>query len=403
MSRPLVAVLVLAALGVGYLLGTVTSTSGSDQDDAAEITTLRAEVERSRRALGERGPRLDPAASLVGRGGTPRPRGDPSGGFDVTRFDDAQDAFRALLGYCARMLAKGADGHLPLLEQLNRNLFRDPGKSIARQMLGSEEQAARFHYPLLRFALSHDVELTALTETVYRTMAEEPQRLAEIDDQLLEIFAETLGYLLPGMVGTKRLERLEGYARSVLATPPGEQPQSVRRLRRDVQRVLDSWAPPLTPQEALARLHEGAATAEEIASLLQRVTPEMTRSLDLDALIGPLLERDGFRVLGLLVRLRPEPAVLAKLDQRVVDGVLKTGGTQGFIPYYLRFTGRDTWAKGRDFIEGALQQADAEAAGVFAVAALGVGEGPPEDWLRWALERYSFPPEVRQGLSKRLR
>jgi hypothetical protein len=405
MNRPLVAVLVLAALGVGYLVGAATYPSGPSARERAETRALRAEVERWRLALGERGPRLDPGAALRGRGGSEDPDGDgaPADGFDITRHDNAEDAFRALVDFAAAKLAAGgAEDHLALLETINRTLYRNPGAAIARQMLGTDAQAARFQYPLLRFALNHDVEIAALAETVYRTLAEDPRRLAELSGDLLEVVAERIGYVLPGMVGPERLETFSGYALAILETPPGKQPECVRRIRRDIQRVLDSWAPPLRPEEALARLQAGGGTPEEIASLLGRLTPDMMRALDLDALIGPLLEGDGFRVLGLLVRLRPDEDTLEKLDRRVTDGVLRGGGNPAFVPYYLRFTGRDTWAKGRDFIEGGLQQAEEDARGAFGVAALGLGEGPPVDWIRWALGKYTFPREVQVALEKRL-
>lgn len=405
MNRLLVALLVLAALGVGYLVGATTYSTGRKTEEQAEIRTLREEVERWRLALGARGPRLDPGITLRGRGGRDEP--DPGDGagdtFDVTKFDNAEDAFRALIDHAAvRLVAGTPEDHLALLEVINRSLFRNPGKSIARQMLGTNEQAARFHYPLLRFALNYDVEVAALTETVFRTMAEDPQRLRNLSDGLLEVFVEDIGYVLPGMVGPTRMQTLSGYGHRILETPSEEQPESVRRLRRDVQRVLDSWAPPLRPEEALARLREGRGAPEEIASLLGRLAPEMFATLDLDALIGPLLERDGFRVLGLLVRLRPDEDTLAKLDRRVTAGVLRGAGDPAFVPYYLRFTGRDTWDQGRDFIEGGLQQAQGDALGSFAVAALGIGRGPPADWIRWVLGTYKFPPEVRRALEKRL-
>ena len=54
MSRSLLAVLVLASLAVGYLIGAVTYPSGRGAEEQAEVEALRDEVERWRMALGAR-------------------------------------------------------------------------------------------------------------------------------------------------------------------------------------------------------------------------------------------------------------------------------------------------------------------------------------------------------------
>jgi len=411
MNKTGTTILGVLALGLGWLLGAQTGGGSADATNA-EIVRLQDENAQFRRLLGERGPRLPPVVGL--KGSAPRNPGEaPASGspastshpdvtsFDITTFDDADQAFQAFLAYAATMLAKGEEGHLALLEAISRNFADKPGEQVLKEMLGNEEQALRYLYPLIRFAMNHDAEVVDMTETVFKTMAKDPQRLRDVDNDPIGLFTEGVAVMLPGMVDAKRLERFRAYAVGMLETPEAEQPRSVARQRRDVQRAMESWAPPISKEEALERLRRGDVAAEEAMSLLRRLGPDDVRGLDLDALVGPLLERDGWRVMTLVGRLQPDADTLARLDARFLRAA-RTGTLEAsMVPTWLRWTGRRTWEASRAFIEAGLQGGNTASNGAFLMAAVGLQPGPDDDWLDWAERTYTFEDKVRVFLKRR--
>jgi len=410
-QKIVLALLLAAALGGGWLLGS--QSSDGSGTTASEVEALHEEIGRLRMALGERGPVLQTGAALHGstaltdgtESGDPgsflETSADPVNTFDIATFHDPDKAFQALLAYAATKLAEGAKGQLELLETLNRTFMTKPGEGQVQELLGSKEQAVRFIYPVIRFAMNHDAEVADMTETVFRTMAEDPQRLAEMDKDTLEIFTEGIAFMLPGMVGPKRLETMREYARATLLTSEDRQPQSVRRSRRNIQRALESWAPAVSSEEALQRLQQGTLSAEEAMAMLKRLSPEEASRLDIEALLGPILETDGHRAVSLIGRLKPDASTLARLDQRLIKGVIRGRTSQSLVEYYLRYTGRYTWEKARLFIETGLQQASRDTAGTFMLAALRLRPGPDQSWVDWAEQTYEFSDRVRLALKNR--
>jgi len=412
MNKVTTTILVLVALGAGWLLGTVGFGDGSvSQDD--ERMQLREENARLHRALGERGPRLNSVVGL--RGARSGAAGTHESGaahppavvperveaFDLAKFEDPDLAFQTFLAYARTMLDRGADGHLALLATIDATFAQKAGEARVRELVGGEEQVVRYLYPVIRFALNHDAQVVDMTETVFRTMAEHPKRLEKISNNALGLFTEGVAVMLPGMVGPKRLARLRTHAQKILATPQAEQPRSVQRQRRDLQRALASWAPPVSVDEAIQRLQQGTASAEEAMALLRRLGPDDVKRLDLDALVGPLLETDGWRMIGVLSRLKPDEATLRRLDTRIVGAVNGGKMPQSLVQYWLRYTGRTGWPKAREFIESGLQQADAETSGVFLMTALDLTPPPDEAWIAWAERTYTFSNRVRLFLQKR--
>jgi len=203
------------------------------------------------------------------------------------------------------------------------------------------------------------------------------------------------------MVGPKRLERFSGYARAILEQPEAMQPRAIQRVRRDVQQVMASWAPPVSPEEAFLRLQQGDLSPEESLAMLSRLDPQDVGRLDLDALVGPLVERDPFRVLSALSRLKVDDATRAKLDGRVIQSVVSGKIPQNVVSWWLRMSGRFAWPKARDFVEQGLRQSGPETAGVFLLTALDLQPAPPQDWAAWAERTYEFTDRVRLELKRR--
>ena len=176
---------------------------------------------------------------------------------------------------------------------------------------------------------------------------------------------------------------------------------SVQRERRHVQRALESWAPALSAEEALARLEDAETSPEEALSLLRKLTPEQVAGLDLDALLGPMLQSEGYRVVSMIGRLKPDARTIGKLDQRLIQGVIGGSAPQNLVQYYLRYTGRHEFEKARHFLESGLQQATPEATGVFVMAAIGMRPGPDDEWLKWVEQTYQIPGDVRLAIKRR--
>lgn len=409
MTKPVLVIALLAALGVGWLLGSMTATGGGGGASMDEVASLREENARLRLALGERSPQMRGAARPAGQPGMggsedgellppPPARYVETDRFDVATFDDADVAFQALLAYAATMLDKGVAGHHDLLATLSATFFDKPGEKVTEELVGGDEQMMRFMYPVLRFAMNREDQVADLTETVFKTMAEEPKRFERLDDGVLELFTEGVAPMLPGIVGAKRMERFRGYAREILRSDLAAQPSAVQRQRRDVQKALESWAPRMTKEEAFQRLQRGDVSPEEATSMLRRLDPEDIARLDVERLLGPLLEKDPWSVISVLGRSKLDASMIDRLDARVIQAVVAGRLKQAVVHYWLRYTGRQAFADAKPFLERGLQAAGKDSAGTFLLT--GMASRPPADdaWVAWAEERFEFSEEVRAAL-----
>lgn len=410
MNKPVLLFALLAALGVGWLIGSMTagSTRSAATDD--ETLALREEVARLRLALGERGPTMRGASGTsaspsMGGGDDPGEVLPPPPAtygktetFDIASFDDPDAAFQALLAYAATMLDRGEEGHFALLETISATFFEKPGETITEDLVGGEEQAMRFMYPILRFAMNREDQVADLTETVFKTMADDPKRFEALDDDTLELFTEGVAPMLPGMVGPTRIERFRGHARRILASELADQPHPVQRQRRDVQKALASWAPRMTKDEAFQRLQQGDISPEEATALLRRLDPADIARLDIDGLIGPLIERDPWTVISVLGRTKLDEGTRDRLDGRIIQAVADGRLKQTVVHYWLRYTGRESFDQARGFIERGLQASPKATAGTFLLTAIASKPGPDGDWLQWAEGRFEFSDEVRVAL-----
>ena len=73
---------------------------------------------------------------------------------------------------------------MELLRALNATFFTDPGRKVARELVGSEEEAARFLFPIIKFAMDHHVQVADMMETIYKTGAEEPAAFEGLLDKI---------------------------------------------------------------------------------------------------------------------------------------------------------------------------------------------------------------------------
>ncbi len=145
-----------------------------------------------------------------------------------------------------------------------------------------------------------------VTETVYRTMAEDARALDDVGKEALGVFTEPFSLLLPAIADERRLARFRTLAQAVLAAPEEGQPESVRANRPKVERALAVWSPPLSVDEAASRLRAGTLTPAEAQRVLARLPPGDLARLDPVALVGPLLRAGDWRAVQALARIRSQ-------------------------------------------------------------------------------------------------
>jgi hypothetical protein len=406
----------VAAGAVGWLLGAAAGPSAAargaaDPAEAAEVRALRAEVARLEGLLEEAEPALaaasvaaaarPPDAATGANGAMAPPAGEAAAAFAWLEAGDPEEAVRLFLAWCAAALARGLEGHLELLRVLDAHLTDPTKRERIEALVGSEEEAVRLLYPVLRFAVLHDQQVADLLETTLETMAERPSFFAEMEDDTLELFTEGIGMAMPGVVDEARLARMRAHAVKVLEAPEAGQPRAIQRNRRRLEGLLRAWVPPLAPEEALARLRAGDVQGEEVLALLRRVPPELRGGLDLEPLLGPLVETGSWRALRELERLEIDASTRAALDRRVTDAA-RLGRADGHaVGSYLRATGRDTFAKALPFLDAGLT-AGGRAPDAMALAAMRMPGGPEsQEWLRGVRERYDLSEGVRNLIDAR--
>jgi hypothetical protein len=181
------------------------------------------------------------------------------------------------------------------------------------------------------------------------------------------------------------------------------------RLRAEVGRLGGECVPGVgalgvtrsEAEAALDKLRTGGLSSAATLELLEKISPEQAASLELDSVLGPILESEGYKVVRVLGRLAPSPATLARLDARVIKGAATGSTTQAVLSHYLRYTGRLAWADIRPLVETGLEKSSTETRGVFLLTAIELEDGPDEAWVEWAQKHYAFSDPVRVMLQRR--
>jgi hypothetical protein len=335
----------------------------------------------------------DPGVPGATAGGTPATPAT----LDLEGVTEPDEALKRLLAYADAKLAEGPTGHMELVRTLDTLLRGD-----AMKRLFDDDTGPRIVYPMLKFAVTHEGQMVALTETVFRTMADDPAAFSEIDDDTLEVFAEGFSVALPGAVGEETLARFRAHGKKILDTPEGSQPESVRKSRGDIARAMGYWAPLVSSSEAVERLRRGEAAGQEVFSLLRRVTPEGMAALDLGSLLGPLVESGDSRAIFGLRSLRLDASAVAALDARLIAGAAAGKIQSWTIPQYLEATGRGRFADARSLLERGLARGE-KATEVFAQSLMNFGGqmAPTPEFVQWVLSTYTLNEALRKALAGR--
>jgi hypothetical protein len=243
--------------------------------------------------------------------------------------------------------------------------------------------------------VENDRQVAEFHETLFKTMAERPKELEGIDDDVLEPFTEGLSMALPAVLPEERMERLRGWARTILATPEGSLPEAIEKNRRDLARALAAWTPVLSPEEAAARLRAGGLSPAEALPLLRRVPPEVLREVDVAALVGPAIEQGDYRAVRALSGLALDKGTVLAIDGRVHRAADRV--QPWMVAQYLQATGRGKWVDARPFFDAGLRYGSPQSDAI-ARALVQLPDRPPKEYVSDVVDSSALSDATRQWL-----
>ena len=395
----------LGSLVLAWLLGT---SFGFGGDDAARSSG-------ERKATAPAAPRG--AAPEGGSGGAaagdsaPAPPPSPDAGeasasperaeaddepFTLEGLTTPADVSAGLMAYADRKLKQGPEGHKQLLKTMDA-LMRD---RALREMLRDESRLVPLAYPWVKFLVDRDRYVVAMTETIYKTAAEDPQWFAELDDDTLEPFTEGIAVILSGAADEKTMARFREYAEAILAHPPDTLPESLKKNLRDIQQALQFWAPPVAPEDMLRQLADPTVSQAIKLGLLGRVDPSTLRGVDVAGILAPAIQAGNHDAMRLVRRFPLGAGELVALDRAFIEGA--AGGTlhPWTIHQYMRDTKRETWALEEPFLREGLRRGG-KAVEVFAQGMLWLPEQAPKSFAREVLANYTLPDNLVKQIKER--
>ncbi|MHC5009513.1 MAG: hypothetical protein ACYTG6_01030 [Planctomycetota bacterium] len=403
MSRFLIALGWIATAGAAFYVGTQTGPLGGADGASAPPEERREQTPEASEPLLQPGPDVAASEASASPAQSVADEASPSAvdasvtepePFTLEGVTTAEEANRRLMAHVDALLAKGEKGHLDLLRFLDEFVVENDD---LERLFGSEEEAARLIYPWIKFLIAREDQVLDLTESIYSTLAEDPQALDGLDDDTLEIFTEGVSFILPGAVSEERMDRFRDYARTILDMPEDALPASLRSARRDIERVMAVWAPRLTPTEALTQLRQGQVSGMEALALLRRIPPELLHDVDLPLLLAPLVQAGEWRAIEALSVLPLDGGDVARLDRALLQGAAEGRIHQWHFHQYLRATNRPGWPAAQDLVEAALQ-AGGNSAQAAASTFVSLDPRPDAAYVRWALDTYEVPERIRNEI-----
>ena len=258
-----------------------------------------------------------------------------------------------------------------------------------------EEQMIREIYPWIKFLTQHEDQMVGMSDWVFKTLAEKPATFAEMDNDIVEIFTEGIGAMLPGVVPPEHIEILRGYAEKFLAIPESELPEQVRRQRGDVERLLTRyWATPQSKAERLAALKAGTLSTDAALELIAQLDESALSGVDITSFVESAVVAGNWRVIQTLGRHRAS-LDLVRLDRALTDSLENGKQIHGFfIRQYFEQTGRKTWGEIQSFFDTALagRNETGRQSAAMALSNLPASLRPPPDYVADAIARYDLGP-----------
>ncbi|MGE0190927.1 MAG: hypothetical protein AB7T63_02695 [Planctomycetota bacterium] len=407
----LAAVLAVVAGAGGWWIGRESGRAGGTEVQTPAEVRVQELLEENRRLtqqLASRGPALEgtgdgmaPSApeeptpgSVLAVGAQGELHLEPLDAIDFAGAKTPDELIHQVLRWLHTKLGKGRQGHLEILEFLGElgtkqkqeelephfeRLFHDDGPRVAKHL-----------YPLIKYAVEHDTEAVALTETFFEQAANDPAWFADLDDDPFEAFTEGLGFMMPAVASDAQLDRFRAHAQKILDTPEDRQPEAIRKARRDIQQLLIAWSPPLSVEEAVAKLKRGDLRTEELIALMPLIPDEAWAQVDPLLVLQPLALQQDWSLFQVMQRL---PALdgrqVERLDDAIVTAYAGTVEPQAwFLRQYVQATKRDTWKAAQPFLERAALQGAQAAEAVAQLAFQMRGDAAPsQEAVRWLIER----------------
>ncbi len=414
-------ILALAVTGItGWFVGHhVTAPSAgvigvdeSEESFQSQNATLRAENERLRTELAGRSPTLegnadvsesnDPAsnslnASNAATTASALAKLEPLDEFDISKISSADEFASHMLRYFHTQLGKGREGHLALLRMLGTLGTKEFKEKMQPLFEQEGPRAVKHLYPIIKYAVEHDQQVAALTETFFETAAERPEFFEGLDDDPFEIFTEGIGMLMPAVTSRARVDRMRGYAQAILKHPEDQLPKALSRNLRDIRRLVAVWSPPLSVEDALAKLKRGDLNPEELMMLLPQVPKEAWAAIDIAPIVGPMIVKSDWNGIQILRRVpNVSGATIASIDEQIFSALeQKNNVGQWIIQQYLQHSNRRDFDSAKSFLERGLDGNRASAT-LFARVLMTYAKAKVDvDWVSWALSRANLDESMK--------
>ncbi|MHC4133865.1 MAG: hypothetical protein ACYTDU_15195 [Planctomycetota bacterium] len=398
MRNPIVILAWVASVVLAWLVGANFGGKGDGNDGRSGADRVMV-VEKERRP-----PRAadahEPTVVAEKTRRAPAPRVEPTPAelqepYTLDGVTTMEEASRRFMKFAARKLAAGPEGHLELLREIDR-LTQNPDY----QKLFDEATAMRLIYPWLKFVVEREEQVVAMTETIYKTAAEEPGWFEGLDDNTLEVFTEGVATVLPGAVGEDQLERFRGYVGKILAMPEDSLPKALKRNTSELRRNLKYWAAPVAPEDALAQLLDRNVSNSVKLKLLKRVDPKEIQAVDIVAILTPAIERGSWDAIQVLGRFALSAGDVVAFDRAFLQAAA-TGKVRGWaVRAYLAATNRKRWDAARPFVEDGLRRGES-ATNAFAEVLGWLPEHPPRAFVRRVLETHELDADTKANLRQR--
>lgn len=413
-GKVLAALLVAAAAGAGWFLGHETATGQAATGEGAvagrtelDWSELEAEVARLRGAPGSgspslaglRGDGIAGASSTGGGQGPAEVRGiggvplslEPLEKFDLEGVESFDQLIHRFLRWAHTQLAKGQAGHLEILQMFGRLEEMGLEKRVEElvQPLG-EGGVVKNLYPVVRYAMENDRKVLDLTETFLKQAAERPEWFEGMSDDPFELFTEGIGMMAPAVVDDTQLGRMRGYVQSILARSDEELPRALSANRRDLERLAHHWAPPLAPEEVLARVQSGELRGEEFRLLVRQLPSDVLAATDIPMVAIRYFEAGAWQEGIELLQRAPAGSAQAgaRYDEALIRAMNDHPSDMGWwqLREWLRRTDRNSWAAARPFIERGLLYGPGSAERFSELVLQGFpANDPGADFGRWML------------------
>jgi len=297
-----------------------------------------------------------------------------------------------LMRYVEKQLARGPEGHKELFRELDR-LMRE--KQI-RQM--PEQQLMPLAGPWVKFLAEHDQQVADMMETIYRTAAEDPQWFQGLDDDPMEMLAEGLAALLPGVVGEEQLARFRGYAERIVAHPKESLPEALAKNLNDIQRDLEWWSPALTPEQLAEALNDPAKPLATKIALLRRADPQALGGVDVGAILAEAIRDGNPQAIWLLQRFQGAASV-PTTDAAFLEAIAAGRIEWHQVSSYASVTQRQTWEALKPFLETGLARGG-KATEAFAQSLMFFQKQVPKEYVATVVATYALTEQIRNQLKK---